>query len=53
MKKLAEVLLEDEMKDLQESQMDVLCKAKKRNTDNLPVNIPNLLSSPLSQNQYT
>ena len=51
MRKLAEVLLEDEMEDLQESLMDVLCKAKKsakkRNTDNPPVNIPNLLSSPL------
>ena len=51
MRKLAEVLVEDEMEDLQESLMDVLCKAKKsakkRNIDNPPVNIPNILSSPL------
>ena len=36
------------MEDLQESLIDVLCRAKKnvkkRNTDNLPVNITNLLS---------
>ena len=57
MRKLAEVLSEDEMEDLQESLMDVLCKAKKntkkRNTNNPPVNITNLLISPKSQNGYT
>ena len=56
-RKLAEVLSEDEMEDLQESLMDVLCKAKKntkkRNTNNPPVNITNLLTSPTSQNGYT
>ena len=45
MRKLAEVLSEDEMEDLQESLMDVLRKvkknAKKRNTDNPPVKITN------------
>ena len=56
-RKLAEVLSEDEMEDLQESLMNVLRKAKenakKRNTDNPPINITNLLSSPKSQNGYT
>ena len=56
MRKLAEVLWEDEMEDLQESLMDVLHKAKtdtkKRNTNNRPVNITNLLTSPTSQNGY-
>ena len=45
------------MEDLQESRRNVLRKAKenakKRNTDNPPVNITNLLSSPTSQNGYT
>ena len=56
MRKLAEVLSEDEMEDLQESLMDVLCKAKtnakKGNTNNPPVdpNITNMLTSPTSQN---
>ena len=57
MRKLAEVLSEDEMEDLQESLMNVLHKAKenakKRNTDNPPIYITNLLSSPKSQNGYT
>ena len=57
MRKLAEVLLEDETEDLQVSLMNILRKAKKnakkRNTDNPPVNITNLLSSPTSQNGYT
>ena len=57
MRKLAEVLSEDEMEDLQESFMNVLHKAKenakKRNTDNPPIYITNLLSSPKSQNGYT
>ena len=57
MRKLAEVLSEDEMEDLQESLMDVLCKTKKttkkRNTNNPPVNITNILTSPTSQNEYT
>ena len=52
MRKLAEVLSEDEMEDLQESLMNVLHKAKenakKRNTDNPPIYITNLLSSPKS-----
>ena len=56
MRNLAEVLSEDEMEDLQESLMDVLRKAKtnakKRNTNNPPVNITNLLTSPISQNGY-
>ena len=56
MRNLAEVLSEDEMEDLQESLMDVLRKAKtnakKRNTNNPPVNIINLLTSPTSQNGY-
>ena len=56
MRNLAEVLSEDEMEDLQESLMDVLRKAKtnakKRNTNNPPVNIINLLTSPASQNGY-
>ena len=56
MRNLAEVLSEDEMEDLQESLMDVLRKAKtntkKRNTNNAPVNITNLLTSPTSQNGY-
>ena len=57
-RKLAEVLSEDEMEDLQESLMDVLRKAKtnakKRNTNNPPVdpNITNMLTSPTSQNGY-
>ena len=54
---LAEVLSENEMEDLQESLMDVLLKAKKnekkKNIDNPPVNITNLLSSPTSENGYT
>ena len=54
---LAEVLSENEMEDLEESLMDVLRKAKKnekkKNIDNPPVNITNLLSSPTSQNGYT
>ena len=54
---LAEVLSENEMEDLLESLMDVLRKAKKnekkKNIDNPPVNITNLLSSPTSQNGYT
>ena len=57
MRKLAEVLSEDEMEDLQEFLMDVLRKAKKntkkKNTNNPPVNITNLLTSPTSQNGYT
>ena len=56
MRKLAEVLSEDEMEDLQESLMNVLRKAKtntkKRNTNNAPVNITNLLTSPTSRNGY-
>ena len=56
-RKLAEVLSEDEMEDLQESLTDVLRKAKKnakkRNTDNPSVNVTNLLFSPTSQNGYT
>ena len=51
------MLSEDEMEDLQESLMDVLCKAKKnakkRHNDSPPVKIANLLSSPTSQNGYT
>ena len=51
------MLSEDEMEDLQESLMDVLCKAKKnakkRHNDSPPVKITNLLSSPTSQNGYT
>ena len=54
---LAEVLSENEMEDLEESLMDVLRKAKKnekkKNIDNPPVNITNLLSSPTSENGYT
>ena len=46
------MLSEDEMEDLQESLMDVLCKAKKnakkRHNDSPPVKITNLLSSPTS-----
>ena len=56
MRKLPEVLSEDEMEDLQEPLMDVLrkakTKAKKRNTNNPPVNITNLLTSPTTQNGY-
>ena len=56
MRKLPEVLSEDEMEDLQESLMDVLRKAKtnakKRNINNPPVNITNLLTSPTTQNGY-
>ena len=57
MRNLAEVISEDEMGDLQKSLMNVLRKVKenekKRNTDNPPVNITSLLSSPTSQNGYT
>ena len=45
------------MKDLQESLMHVLRKVKKntkkKNTDNPPVHITNLLSSRTSLNEYT
>ena len=57
MRKLAEVLSDDEMEGLQESLMNVLRKAKenakKRNSDNPPVNINNLISSHRNQNGYT
>ena len=46
-RKLAEVLSEDEKED---SLRKVKKNAKKRNTDNPPVKITNLLSSPTSQN---
>ena len=53
---LAKVLSEDEMEDLQESLMDVLRKTKtntkKGNTNNSPVNITNLLTSPTRQDGY-
>ena len=57
LRKLAEMLSEDEIEDLQESVMEVLRKAKKnakkRNTNNPPVNITNPLASPTSHNGYT
>ena len=57
MRKLAKVLQEDKIEDLQEYLMDVLDKAKKnakkRNSDNPPGNITSLLSSSTSQNGYT
>ena len=47
MRKLEEVLSEDEMED-----SEAKTNSKKRNTNNPPVNITNLLTSPKSQNGY-